>query len=272
MKRVLREHWFCFLLLVFLVLVLIPLIVVALVSCHLIVTDTTNNWIGFWGSYFGAIIGSLTTIGGVYFTINNEREKQKEDERKKEKEIKEKKRTDVIPFLGSLYYIPKEMKAFDGKMVRFVEFFGKQDFTQRSYVPSKYIDSAGEKLKYDVDQLYILNYCVTNVGVGSAVSLNIIINGQNVVWNEALGTGVELIVCLVFKIKEIENTIIDIQLDYDDVVGIGQYRQREKYQFKVKQDAEKGTISLEKLSKDSKPTLRNQEKQENKIKMSNEKN
>lgn len=67
-------------LLVILVLVGVPLIVVVMVKYRWIITDTTNEWIGFWGGYLGALIGGALTLVGVIITIKNEEKVRKENE------------------------------------------------------------------------------------------------------------------------------------------------------------------------------------------------
>lgn len=60
-----------------------------------------DSWLGFFGSYFGSIIGAISTIFGVYLTLNYQREKDKEDEKSKTEELKEQIRRnqnkDVLP-------------------------------------------------------------------------------------------------------------------------------------------------------------------------------
>lgn len=44
------------------VFVIIPLIIAMIIKARLICVDTTNEWIGFWGSYIGAIISAGIAI------------------------------------------------------------------------------------------------------------------------------------------------------------------------------------------------------------------
>lgn len=62
----------------FVALCVIPLIVY-LLSVVPVLPNGGNDWAGFWGGYFGAIIGGICTVGGVFLSIQYEKEKGKED-------------------------------------------------------------------------------------------------------------------------------------------------------------------------------------------------
>lgn len=61
-----------------------------------------DSWLGFFGSYFGSIIGAISTIFGVYLTLDYQRVKDKEDEKSKTEELREQIRInqnkDVLPY------------------------------------------------------------------------------------------------------------------------------------------------------------------------------
>lgn len=61
-----------------------------------------DSWLGFFGSYFGSIIGAVSTIFGVYLTLDYQRKKDKEDEESKTEELREQIRRnqnkDVLPY------------------------------------------------------------------------------------------------------------------------------------------------------------------------------
>lgn len=64
-----------------LVFVFIPLCIAFLVSFNFINTDTTNEWIGFWGGYLGSIIGVLSTLIVFKYTILRDKEVYDKDKR-----------------------------------------------------------------------------------------------------------------------------------------------------------------------------------------------
>lgn len=62
-----------------LILIAVPLIIYGLSEISLLPVTGGNDWAGFWGGYFGAIIGGICTVGGVFLSIQYEREKDKDD-------------------------------------------------------------------------------------------------------------------------------------------------------------------------------------------------
>lgn len=58
------------------ILIILPLIIAAMMNFTLIVTDTSNAWIGFWESYLGAIVGAFVAIYVMKKTIHYESAKQ----------------------------------------------------------------------------------------------------------------------------------------------------------------------------------------------------
>ncbi len=56
---------------------------IILIPCVISKLNLSNSWLGFWGSYVGAVIGGIITIAGVYFTLKSEREKDKKTEEEK---------------------------------------------------------------------------------------------------------------------------------------------------------------------------------------------
>lgn len=55
-------------------LVLIPLCVAFLLSFQFIVTDTSNEWIGFWGGYLGSFIGGIITLYVLFKTLEDNKQ------------------------------------------------------------------------------------------------------------------------------------------------------------------------------------------------------
>lgn len=68
-----KKHLPWILLLIVVVLILVPLAIAFFLSFRVIVTDTTNEWIGFWGGYLGAIIGGIITLYVMYQTNKESR-------------------------------------------------------------------------------------------------------------------------------------------------------------------------------------------------------
>ena len=158
----------------------IPMVIALITTAHILEVDTTNQWISFWGSYLGAIIGSVATIVGVTLTLGYQRQKDIDEERKKEKEREEKRRLEIIPYITSDYYIPKTKKVFEENMVYYV------DFTADSPAIRNYMNDTLERLiveKIGSEQYYVLNYSIRNLGTGSAANLFVSVNDTKIVRN-----------------------------------------------------------------------------------------
>lgn len=57
-------------------IILLPTITALLVSIHIIDINTNNDWIGFYGSYLGSILGGIVTLFGIKITLENEKNKE----------------------------------------------------------------------------------------------------------------------------------------------------------------------------------------------------
>ncbi|MCI2200183.1 hypothetical protein, partial [Clostridium sp.] len=54
---------------------------------------SNTDWLQFWGSYIGGVIGGMTTLGGVYYTLKHQ-DNDKDDNEDFQSEMK---RLEVIP-------------------------------------------------------------------------------------------------------------------------------------------------------------------------------
>lgn len=76
-----KKYWKEILLTLIVAFVLIPLIIAWLLSFRLINTDTTNEWIGFWGGYLGSIMGGAITLYVMWKTLQTEKNNREREER-----------------------------------------------------------------------------------------------------------------------------------------------------------------------------------------------
>ena len=76
-----KKQWPIILLGIIVVLVLVPLGIAFMLSFRLIVTDTTNEWIGFWGGYLGSILGGVITLIVMWYTLKNENQNRRREEK-----------------------------------------------------------------------------------------------------------------------------------------------------------------------------------------------
>ena len=138
---------------VVLIFIVIPLIVYGLSEGRILSVGGTNDWAGFWGGYLGAIMGSMSTIGGVYLTISDDRKKGIEEEKSRSLELQEGRRLDTIPYLNTMYYIPKHIDETEKSNVYFVDYRG-EELRIRNHLTDKYRREIEKPSIY----LYVLNY------------------------------------------------------------------------------------------------------------------
>ncbi|WP_143322550.1 hypothetical protein [Clostridium sp. HBUAS56010] len=72
-----------YVLIAILVFAFIPMGIAFLVSFNFINTDTSNEWIGFWGGYLGSIIGGAITLYVLFKTLLDGKKLQKREEKLK---------------------------------------------------------------------------------------------------------------------------------------------------------------------------------------------
>ena len=80
-RRNMKKYWKEILLAIIVSLVLIPLAIAWTLSFRLINTDTTNEWIGFWGGYLGSILGGAITLYVMWKTLQIEKSNREREER-----------------------------------------------------------------------------------------------------------------------------------------------------------------------------------------------
>lgn len=140
----LQKNWKLILWCIFLSIA-IPIITSLIATLHIFPIETSNDWIGFYGSYFGALLGGFVTLYGIKLTFENE----------KRKELKEKENS-ILPNLALRIKPFGEMEPFTQFKVEVVS-VGKG--TAYS-VKMKYYDNkiyllgtiiSGEKLDFKIE-------------------------------------------------------------------------------------------------------------------------
>lgn len=208
--------------------IVVPLIVYGLSEGRKLPVGGTNDWAGFWGGYLGAIMGSVATIGGVYLTISDDRKKRIEEEKNRSLELQERRRLDIIPYLNTMYYIPKQVDETEKSNIYFVDYSGEK-LRIRYHVTDKYRREIEKPGIY----LYVLNYQIKNIGSGSAGGIYIRINEDIVVSNVALAQNEIMTLCFLFKVVNLKEKRVRIELTFDDVADIGHYSQEEILKFET---------------------------------------
>lgn len=68
-----KKRWTELFLMGIFIFIIIPLFIAFILSFRFICTDTSNEWIGFWGSYLGSVLGGLITLFVLYQTLKENR-------------------------------------------------------------------------------------------------------------------------------------------------------------------------------------------------------
>lgn len=74
-----KKYWKEILLGTMTILIIVPLVIAFMLRFKFIMTDASNGWIGFWGSYLGAIFGGLITLFVLYKTLKENHKSQKKE-------------------------------------------------------------------------------------------------------------------------------------------------------------------------------------------------
>ena len=111
--------------------------------------------------YYGALIGGVVTVLGVYWTLNYESKKSKEERRQERENLNEERRKDSLPIL-LFVFSPK--------------YFTLEQIEQRGYIKETYkrhdivIDTTQGSEKHDENFIHEYGYFrIKNVGLGAAI-------------------------------------------------------------------------------------------------------
>lgn len=158
-------------------------------------TTIDNDWIGFLGSLFGA----FATILGVWYTLEKENEKRKDEDDKRHKEVIEKSRMEIMPFLEISIYntypeecFTKENEDIESRAVVLSETHKKQDGEYPYLISNnnnvklffeEYTRNIPEK--YPIQSTF-KKITIKNIGLQTAVNVNFFIN-ETCVWKFNFG-------------------------------------------------------------------------------------
>ncbi|MDE6968241.1 MAG: hypothetical protein K2P69_00480 [Eubacterium sp.] len=74
-----KKYWKEILLCTIIILIMVPLGIAFMLRFKFILTDSSSGWIGFWGSYLGAIFGRLITLFVLFKTLKENHKSQKKE-------------------------------------------------------------------------------------------------------------------------------------------------------------------------------------------------
>lgn len=112
-----RCKWYWIIIGIAVVVAIIPFCVTLAVSLNVLkYVDTDNQWIGFWGNYFGGIVGAIITVLVFKWTIKNNRFERNEEHR-----------IQVLPAMGYKVLNVKQIDARSDSDLIFTEGFPQKN-------------------------------------------------------------------------------------------------------------------------------------------------
>lgn len=213
--------------------VLIPLLVHIAYRTPALTDYFVSIWLcGDILTYYGSIIGVLSTIIIFSLTIQYNRESDYEN-----------RKNSVRPYLSSEHHpLYKLIEVTEDKDLVFITVsnnissskdipYGyKSAYTHNpTYKPNKNIEKRANFIKTH----HVLSYTLSNVGAGNAVNVDIKINNKLFMPSFAISTNkdITLIFVLLDKILEGNRKTIELRFEYEDILSTGLYYQTEKIEF-----------------------------------------
>ena len=219
-------------------LIIFSILTLVIVNTDFFETTIANDWIGFLGSLFGA----FATILGVWYTLENENEKRKDEDYKRQREITEKSRMEIMPFLEIRIYdtyleecFTKENADMESRAVVVSEAYRKQN---KEY-PYRISNNNNIKLfineympniskKYPIQSTF-KKIIIKNIGLQAAVNVNFFIN-EACVWKYNLGKNDEFFFFMLL-VEKSSHDVIRFRMNFTDLYG-NEYEQYFTYETK----------------------------------------
>lgn len=175
-----------------------------------------------WAGFFGSYIGGIATLAAVFITIldnNKKLEKQKQAERDA---AEEERKLFIKPYLDTRHkYFNQNAETEEND--RIVEIEGN------SVKKVRYNFTESDKHLIEVRQsdaeFVYLQYILKNLGLGSAIDLNIVINGFPT--KMAIAKEEKVNFYLLINTQKKEETAINIEIDYWDMDHKAHYFQKD---------------------------------------------
>ncbi|VYU47400.1 hypothetical protein [Clostridium tertium] len=182
------------------VVIIIPLVIDYLVIGNNIPSNISNSeWVGFLGSYVGAIVGSLATLIGIFITINFTK-KQAELDRENSREI-----------LNQDIKFAREQAQEDRRL-------SVMPYLQLSLNKNKIAEEHDMNILYVIDEDYnkysLATLTIKNIGVGSVFNFSI----KNICFNDIkIGYSLEGNEDAILQVDKHWNLLIDLRFKLEEL-------------------------------------------------------
>lgn len=204
------------------ILILVIIIPIFLDYCILgngINSNVGNDiWMSFFGSYFGGLFGAFATMIVFCFTFLDSEKKRSEAEEKRKQEQDNQWRLSIMPCLQVRERAVSENEKIQESGNTYFICYEKEGIKQRRSI-AKMVELTK----------FIIESELKNVGIGSAISLNVFVDEKQVLFNDSLVVGQNLKLYYVLNFDEIYHQEIKIRFEYKDTRGLTQYEQEEVF-------------------------------------------
>jgi hypothetical protein len=208
----------------FLVLIIvIPILIDICIFGNTCPSNIENQaWAGFLGSY----LGGIATLVAVFITILDNNKKIEEQKKFEKEQLAEQKKYAVRPYLDTRYIFFNENSEV-GLNDRVFDIKGGTVEKVRYGLTS--MDEQYIKMRQSVANYIYLKYIIRNIGVGSAVDMEVSVNGFPEKVSIAKDETVNLF--MLISMRQEETVLFSIQLDYWDVERRGHYKQEDRFEI-----------------------------------------
>lgn len=200
--------------------IIIPIFIDYCILGNGIKSNVGNDvWMSFFGSYFGGLFGAFATMVVFCFTFLDSEKRRIEAEKKRKEEQDNQWRLSILPCLQVRERaVPEKEELEVNGNIYFICFEGENIKQKRNI---------SKMMKLGYHGKFIIESELRNVGMGSAVSLNIFANEKQVLFNESLIVEQVLKIYYVFELDEVYHREINIKFEYSDTRGLTKYKQDE---------------------------------------------
>lgn len=137
--------------------------------------------------YYGAVIGGGVTVLGVYWTLNYESKKSKEDRKQELKNLIEERRRDSLPILR-FKFLPEGFSPLDIKPENVVRISDPDSELFKNY--DIVLDTTDGSEKYSESSIHVYgNLIIKNVGLGVAIISDVKLIRTKPKYTEVKNTG-----------------------------------------------------------------------------------
>lgn len=210
----------------------IPVFIDRFIFGNSIPSNISNEaWAGFLGSY----LGGIATLVTVFITIlNNDRKLENQKQAEKEAALEQRKLF-IKPYLDTRYIFFNQ-KAETEENDRIAEIEGNSVKWVRNHFTEVHKHLIG--IRQSDAQFIFLQYIIRNLGLGSAIDVNIVINDFPNKMTIAKDEKVSFY--LMIDLQELKETTINIEIDYWDTDHKAHYIQKDC--FVINRDGSHQTV------------------------------